>query len=69
MLSEIAHSKRSFATKYCEEYLYWISWQAKMSGDTVQEKVSALKVMAPARGKTVLIKDILKKEFPVELRK
>jgi transposase-like protein len=69
MLSGIAHSKRSFATKYCEEYLYWISWQAKMSGGTVQEKVSALKVMAPARGKTVLIKDILKKEFPVELRK
>jgi transposase-like protein len=69
MLSEIAHSKRSFATKYCEEYLYWISWQAKMSEYTVQEKVSALKVMAPARGKTILIKNILKKEFPVELRK
>ena len=68
MLGNIAHSRRSFATKYCEEYLFWISWQARMNGHTVQEKVAALKAMAPARGRTVLVKDILKKEFPVELR-
>jgi len=68
LLGEMAHSRRSFATKYCEEYLIWISWQAKMSGQTVQEKVAALKSMVPARGKTVLVKDIAKKEFPVELR-
>jgi len=64
----IAHSMKSFATKYCEEYLSWISWLARMSGHTVQEKVADLKTMAPARGKTVLVKDILKKEFPAELR-
>lgn len=68
LLGEIAHSRRSFATKYCEEYLYWISWQARMSGQTVQEKVAALKSIVPARGKTVLVKDVAKKEFPVELR-
>ncbi|MGB4405464.1 MAG: IS1595 family transposase [Sphaerochaeta sp.] len=58
LLGEMAHSRRSFATKYCEEYLCWISWQATMSGHTVQEKVAALKAMVPARGKTVLVKDI-----------
>ena len=63
-----AHSRKSFATKYCEEYLSWISWLSRMSGFTVQEKVAALKTIAPARGKTVLVKDILKKKFPVELR-
>lgn len=68
LLDEITTSRRSFATKYSEEYLAWISWQARMKGLTVQEKVSALKAIAPARGKTVLVKDIIKKEFPVELR-
>lgn len=68
ILGEISHSRKSFATKYCEEYLSWVSWLTKMRGKTVQEKVTALKTMAPARGKTVLVKTILKKEFPVELR-
>ena len=68
ILGEISHSRKSFATKYCEEYLSWVSWLARMRGKTVQEKVAVLKTMAPARGKTVLVKDILKKEFPVELR-
>ena len=69
LLGEIAHSRRSFATKYCEEHLHWISWQTRMSGKTVSEKVAALKSMVPSRGKAVLVKDVLKKEFPVELRK
>jgi len=68
LLDEIATSRRSFATKYSEEYLAWISWQTRRKGLTVQEKVSALKAMVPARGKTILVKNILKKEFPVELR-
>lgn len=68
ILGEISHSRKSFATKYCEEYLSWVSWLTRMRGKTVQEKVTALKTMAPARGKTVLVKTILKKEFPVELR-
>ncbi len=68
LFDEISSSRRSFATKYIEEYLAWISWQARMKGLTVQEKVSALKALAPARGKTVLVKDIIKKEFPAELR-
>ncbi|MDT4762177.1 hypothetical protein [Sphaerochaeta sp. PS] len=68
LLVEIVTSRRSFATKYSEVYLAWISWQTRMKGLTVQERVSALKAMAPARGRTVLVKDIIKKEFPVELR-
>ena len=67
-VGEVAHSRKSFATKYCEEYLSWIAWQSRMSGYTVQQKVEILKTMAPARGKTVLVKDVLKKKFPVELR-
>lgn len=68
LLGEMSHSRKSFSTKYCEEYLSWISWLAGMNDKTVKEKVAILKTMAPARGKTVLVKDILKKEFPVELR-
>ena len=68
LLGKMPHSRRSFATKYCEEYPCWIPWQAKMSGQTAREKVAALKSMVPARGKTVLVKDIAKREFPVELR-
>ena len=68
LLGEMAHSRKSFSTKYCEEYLSWIAWLVAMNDKTVQEKVASLKAMSPARGKTVLVKDILKKEFPVELR-
>jgi len=39
-----------------------------MSSYTVLEKVVALKVFAISKGKTVLVKDIVKKEFPVEIR-
>jgi len=68
ILGEVAHSRKSFATKYCEEYLSWYSWMARMRGKTVKEKVMALKTMVPARGKIVLVKDVIKKDFPVELR-
>lgn len=68
ILGEIAHSRRSFATKYIEEYLTWTAWQAKMQGTSVREKVKALKSLVPARGKHVLVQDVLKKEFPKELQ-
>jgi len=69
LLGEIAHSRKSFATKYCEEYLFWTAWQARMQGKTLAEKVKALKSMVSSRGKRVLVKDVLKKEFPVQLRR
>lgn len=68
ILAETAHSRRSFATKYAEEYLVWTAWQAKMQGKGVRDKVKALKTLVPARGKHVLVQDVLKKEFPKELQ-
>ncbi|WP_320127450.1 IS1595 family transposase [uncultured Sphaerochaeta sp.] len=67
-INKLCHSRRSFATKYCEGYVTWIAWNTIMKDKPIQEKVDILNNLVTVGKSTPSRADISNTPFPTELR-
>lgn len=67
LISDISHSRRSFATKYTSDYITWIAWNSLNNDKNIIEKVEILKSLKVVGKPAPLISEVKATQFPQNL--
>ena len=67
LISDVSHSRRSFATKYTSDYITWIAWISLNNDKNITEKVEILKNLKVTGKPAPLISEVRATLFPKNL--
>jgi len=67
LISDVSHSRRSFATKYASDYVTWIAWISLNNDKNIKEKVEVLKNLKVVGKPAPLISEVKATKFPKNL--
>jgi transposase-like protein len=67
LISDMSHSRRSFATKYTSDYVTWIAWLSLNNDKNIKEKIEILKNLKVVGKPAPLITEVKATKFPKNL--
>lgn len=67
LISDVSHSRRSFATKYASDYVTWIAWMSLNNDKNIKEKVEALRYLKVVGKPAPMIAEVKATKFPKNL--